>query len=512
MTIERWTEVERTFDVDSATALPTLLGVDGVTRVGQGVQVDLEAVYFDTTRLDLVRRGITVRRRTGGADEGWYLKLPDSGDARVEVRRPLGRAVKTVPGPLLDLVRAFVRDRRAVPVARIATRRREHALLDGEGTVLGVVCDDHVRAEQLHGGGEVQEWREWVVELVTGDPSLLDAVEGVLRGAGARPSQSSSKLVRALADTDLLPPPPPPPSRKEIRKASAEAGVVRQVKRQIEKLHEQDRRVRVGEDGSVHKMRIAARRLRSALKTYGPLFADESTDTIGEDLRWLGQALSPARDAQVLRKRLHELVAAEPPDLVLGPVAALIDDELRAAEVKARNGTLDALGDTRYFRLLDALDDFVEASPFAADGEEPARKVFPRLLLRDERRLRRAVKNIPDDDDGEQREVALHEARKKAKRLRYAAQSMTPVLGKPADRLAAKVKRIQESLGEYQDTVMSRRLLRDFGARAHVGGQNGFTFGRLHALEEARGQVAVREFEDAWTRLNLKRLRRRLKP
>ncbi|TGN63250.1 CYTH and CHAD domain-containing protein [Nocardioides eburneiflavus] len=508
MANDSWTEVERTFDVDAATVLPTMVDVDGVARVGQAVELELEAVYFDTVDLDLTRRGVTVRRRTGGADAGWHLKLPRVGDTRIEVRRPLGRATRTVPPPLLEPVRAMVRDRRLVPVARIATRRRERALLDADGAVLAHVCDDHVRTEQLHLGDRVDEWREWEVELVAGDHTLLDRVEELFRDAGAEPAQATSKLARTLADH--LPPAPSRTRKKELRRSTAGAAVTHRLDRQVDRLLAQDRRVRSGEEGSVHKMRIAARRLRSALKTYGPLFDDATaTDSLGQELRWLGQALAPARDAQVLRERLIELVAAEPDHLVLGPVAAVIDDDLRAAERDAREATLVALEGQRYFRLLDALDELVQAPSFTAEAEKAARKVFPRLLHRDAKRLRRSVKEVRRAESGEKHDVALHDARKKAKRLRYAAESMTPVLGKRADELAASVKVIQRVLGQFQDTVMSRRVLRDYGARAHVEGHNGFTYGRLHMLEEARAEAAVREFDDAWTRLSLKGLRRR---
>ena len=509
MANESWTETERTFDVDTATVLPTMVCVDGVARVGQAVELELEAVYFDTVDLDLARRGVTVRRRTGGADEGWHVKLPRVGDTRVELRRPLGRATRTVPRPLLEPVRALVRDRRLVPVARIATRRREHGLLDADGAVLAHVCDDHVRTEQLHVGDQEDEWREWEVELVAGDDTLLDLVEEVLRDAGAQPARASSKLARTLADH--LPAAPPRMRKKELRRSSAGAAVTHRLTGQVDRLLAQDRRVRAGEDGSVHKMRITARRLRSALKTYGPLFEDAAaTDALSQELRWLGQALGPARDAQVLRERLLALVAAEPDHLVLGPVAASIDDDLRAAEHAARGTTLTALGDQRYFRLLDDLDALVRAPSFTAEAEKPARTVFPRLLHRDAKRLRRSVKEVRRAAAGEQRDVALHDVRKKAKRLRYAAESMAPVLGRRAHEPAASAKEIQRVLGRFQDTVMSRRVLRDHGARAHVEGHNGFTYGRLHMLEEARAEATVREFDDAWARVSLKGLRRRL--
>jgi CHAD domain-containing protein len=299
--------------------------------------------------------------------------------------------------------------------------------------------------------------------------------------------------------------------KKELRRSTAGAVVTHRLTGQVDRLLAQDRRVRAGEDGSVHKMRITARRLRSALKTYGPLFEDAAaTDALSQELRWLGQALGPARDAQVLRERLLALVAAEPDHLVLGPVAASIDDDLRAGERAARGTTLTALGDQRYFRLLDDLDALVRAPSFTAEAEKPARTVYPRLLHRDAKRLRRSVKEVRRAAAGEQRDVALHDVRKKAKRLRYAAESMAPVLGRRAHEPAASAKEIQRVLGRFQDTVMSRRVLRDHGARAHVEGHNGFTYGRLHMLEEARAEATVREFDDAWARVSLKGLRRRL--
>ena len=107
-------EVERKYDVDQATILPSSLAeADGVTAMRQPVEHQLEAVYFDTSELDLARRGVTLRRRTGGGDEGWHLKLPGDQDARAEVRVPLGRAFRSVPARLRAPVRAEARVRAA---------------------------------------------------------------------------------------------------------------------------------------------------------------------------------------------------------------------------------------------------------------------------------------------------------------------------------------------------------------------------------------------------------------
>src|SRR6185369_17457511 len=105
----------------------------------------------------------------------------------------------------------------------------------------------------------------------------------------------------------------------------------------------------------------------------------------------------------------------------------------------------------------------------------------------------------------------LHEARKKAKRLRYAAESAVPTFGKRAKSYAAKVKKVQEALGIHQDSVVARRALREFGVQAHLSGENGFTFGRLHALEQWRAAQSELEFRASWEALPHKKIRRWIK-
>lgn len=508
MAPERHREVERKFDVDPSTPLPPLSDDGGVASVGEAAELALDATYFDTADLALARGGVTLRRRTGGTDDGWHVKLPRSGDSRTELHAPLGSADETAPKDLLASVRALVRDRPLVPVVRLSTRRTEHALRDEAGAVLALVCDDQVRAEQLPGADEVHEWREWEVELVAGDELLLDEIEERLREAGAEPAATASKLARALAGR--LRPPRPEPSAKSLRRGTAAEVLRVHLTEHITRLHTQDGRVRSGEPGAVHKMRIEARRLRTALKTCRPLFHDGATDTLDDELRRLGRVLSGARDAQVLRERLRALLSTQLPELVIGPVGVLIDDELSAAEQVGRAKALEALEDSRYFRLLDELDEFVLDLPVTERGDGPARDVLPRLLRRDAKRLQRAVRRVRQVEAGEARDAALHEARKKAKRLRYAAELAVPVLGKPATKLVASAMEVQRALGEHQDTVMSRAFLREHGARCHADGLNGFTLGRLHAIEEARAEDATKDFAKAWADLDISQVRTRL--
>jgi CHAD domain-containing protein len=248
-------------------------------------------------------------------------------------------------------------------------------------------------------------------------------------------------------------------------------------------------------------MRIAARRLRSVLATYRDALEPGSTDVLRAGLKELGGVLASARDAQVMRERLGELAEAQPPELALGPVSKRIEDELGAM---FRSGLADAdraLASERYFRLLDRLEAFMNDPPLSDAAHEPVRRGLPRLLRTDLKRVRKRHRALKTAASDAERDLALHEVRKAAKRLRYAAETAQPVFGKKAKRLTSMAKDIQQLLGEHQDTVVARRTLREIGVRAHLAGENGFTFGRLHALEEARAAELEHEYPPLVRRL-----------
>jgi CHAD domain-containing protein len=492
-------EVERKFDAEPGTALPDLVSVPGVARSGPPVSTRLEATYLDSATLDLARHRVTLRRRTGGDDAGWHLKLPVAADERLELREPLGESSTTPPATLTDEVRALVRDRPLMPVAVLRTERTEHSLLDVEGRVLVVLADDVVHAEQRLGATVVvSTWREVEVELVEGDRDLLAAVGAVLIAAGLPASSSASKLARVL---DV----PPPPSAS-LPKESAGALVVEHLHTQVDELLARDRDVRHDSPDAVHKMRVATRRLRSALVTFRPLLDRSVTDPVRDELRWLGAALGGARDAEVQAARLTASLDEVPADLVLGPVRRRIALELQTQQRAAGAVLDDALRDRRYFTLLDRLDALVDDPPLSEAALAPATGVVPELVggaVRRVRRLSRETGQGPDDRDHH-----LHEVRKAAKRARYAAEAAVPVGGRPAKRLAERMEHLQDVLGEHQDAVTSQAVLRDLGAVAYTSGENGFTFGLLLGHESAAARAAEARYPAALRRATRKRLLR----
>jgi hypothetical protein len=219
-------EIERKFEADASFSLPSLTGLPGVESVAPPEVFQLDATYFDTADLALHQNRITLRRRTGGPDEGWHLKLPVSADARRELQEPLS---PSVPPRLAAAVEAFTAGQPLQPIALLSTKRTVRRLTGLHGSALGEVADDRVTARRLSTDGTGPSsaapssagppsagpssagpsgagpdgdasltWRE--IEVESPDTDVLAAAGQLLIEAGARPARSASKLAHVLGD------------------------------------------------------------------------------------------------------------------------------------------------------------------------------------------------------------------------------------------------------------------------------------------------------------------------
>ena len=312
-------EFEVKYEVDDGFELPSLTGLvpvhDGGTPVveGEAATQHLEATYFDTQDFRLARAQLTLRRRTGGPDDGWHLKVPRADGGRQEVRLPPGREGASVPARLRDMVWARTLGDELTPVARIVTERTTHHLVDATGQVLVEVADDRVRAERLSGpapaGVAPQAWREIEVEARGGDRSLLDSLDSGLRGLGLRVADAPSKLARVLGNGGAAIVPTTGDRSQRARpspKSPARDVVLPYLTQQVDQILVNDLRVRLDTPDSVHQMRVASRRLRSALQTFKPVLSPQVVTPLRAELRWLAGELGVARDAEVLRDRMPQ--------------------------------------------------------------------------------------------------------------------------------------------------------------------------------------------------------------
>ena len=306
-------ETERKYEAPAELELTDPAQLFGLA-VGSQDEFELDATYFDTADLRLARAGLTLRRRVGGDDAGWHLKLPVDADSRDELRLPLGRAKHKPPARFVALTRVHTRGEVLKPVAKLVTRRRRWTLTDG-GAEVAELAEDRVHGVALNPVSNEVEWRELEIELVgDGSPQLLEACEAELRAIGVRRSDAPSKLSRVLGDrlTDRAEPAPPG------KRATAGAVVLAYLREQIAILRAHDPLVRLDAPDAVHKTRVSARRIRSVLQGYRRILDRSATAELVADLRWLGAELAPARDGEVLAAHIDAAVDALPDDRCWG--------------------------------------------------------------------------------------------------------------------------------------------------------------------------------------------------
>jgi CHAD domain-containing protein len=490
-------EIEDKFDVPVDFEVPRLDGVNGCAEVVGPKSHQLVALYFDTPDLRLARRGITLRRRRGGDDPGWHLKLPKAKGVRQEITHPLTRSIKIVPPELAGLVQAYTRGATLVPVAELDTRRSVTRLRDAAGGTLLEVADDRVKGTVFGDTPHVERWREVEAELIAGDEALLRRVGKRLRKAGASPADAASKLGRLLAGSPLAAR-AKAPATVAPRPGSAGEVVVNYLSSQVTALLAQDPRVRRAEDDAVHQMRVACRRMRSAMKAFKGIVS--GTEEIQEELKWLGDVLGEVRDLEVIRARFRRLFQDLPDELVVGPVRERLGSDLLAREEEGYERIRETLGTERYFVLLDALDGLVARPPLTKLADRKADTTLTAVAERGWNRVIRSYETAQAIPDLEQREIAMHDVRKAAKRARYTAEALAPVLGERMTELARRAEAVQEVLGLYQDGVVAQETLAKEAETARQAGEDTFTYGVLTGLERAVAERAHRDFPKVWTR------------
>ncbi len=545
MSSQPFIEVEAKFAVDDTVAVPDLTALTAVESVGETVRHSLSAIYYDTADLRLTRAKATLRRRTGGKDDGWHIKLPGA-TGRTELHAELTDP-STPPDELLDAVRAIIRREPLSPIAQVDNDRAETPLYDADGDQVAEFCDDRVTAWSLLPGGQQTTWREWEVEL-SGElaqtdegNALLHEATALLINRGARKSASPSKLATALGDSAAAAPVPPYMSAEGLDEDSPAKAVVDSLRVQRDRLVEWDPKVRNDEWDSVHQMRVATRELRSLLETFDGILAGDQIAHVESELKQLAALLGTARDAEVVEERFIGLLDSDTTGMIDGPASEHVRGDMRREYERAHRRILRTLDSERYLTLLDDIDallanpplasdapadedtgspDAVEGTPGEAGSEFASAESAPasaesapaetrtseeilyehleRGYKKLEKRHKLAKENYPDTSlPLHDREEYVHDVRKAAKKLRYSANAAKDS-GLKASKLSKACKELQEILGDYQDAVTSRDRIEKLAEGARQRGEDTFAYGMLYQREMSRGDKALEDYPKAF--------------
>lgn len=472
--------------------LPDLDGISGL-RVQKIESRDLVATYWDTPQLSLARWGSTLRHRN---DQGWCAKL-DTGSAGAALAREevvIAGADDVPPDEIAGVLRAFIRGRELQPIAELGASRDVFRITDAAGAPIGIITDDLVDATGV--AVAMPQFREIEIELADEvDESVVEPLLAQLAEAGADGSDPRPKLLRALGLPSqpvaevVIPTVSEYPTAREVIHAAIASSVARLIRHlPIAWL---------GEDPEgVHQARVAMRRLRSDLRTFGVLIDRRLASDLRSELSWLGSVLGAVRDADVLMINVATIGASS--DDIDAESFAALEDELERHLGQCSNAMREAIMSERAGSLLDALV-AASANPHTApQADDPAQELMTASVRRRWLRMRRAGRGLSDtsaDSD-------LHALRIQAKRVRYAAEAVEPAIGGNAARLAKAAAKVQSSLGELNDAVVATELL---GRIAGSGGPAAFAAGQVSGLMIARGQEDRGRWERRWKKLDRRR-------
>ena len=276
------------------------------------------------------------------------------------------------------------------------------------------------------------------------------------------------------------------------------------LRQQLDELCAQAAVVGAGDNPeAVHKMRVATRRLRAALRVFEDFLPPSAID-LRRELKWLAGTLGGVRDLDV---QIHSLAdacrALQAQPEAAGPVVSLFE----ARRSTARAALVGGLAAPRFAKLVGALETLLE-QPWPAPESPPD---APRLIGARYRRMRRAGEAVLEDASPE----ALHKARIRAKQLRYTLECFADVYGQPARKLIRKTVRLQDVLGTLQDAAVFDDLLREASlSEPCLGTPSIFLLGQLaevYAEHLRKARAAAPRRYRAVLGKSWKRLRRRMR-
>lgn len=485
-------------------AIRRLVGHRLLKGTGRAVTRRLRSIYYDTPALDLLRQGVALRvRKEGGA---WVQTVKGGSTVHAGLHERAESETR-VTGPEPDLARiedkgfaatlrrARIRDELR-PVFVTDIRRSQRVLDDGAGTVIEASIDRGV----IRSGEHVEPLAELELELKSGDSAQLYELALRLQKEVPLALESRSKAARgyALQGADKASPVKaraavldPGMSVSDAFKAVMQANLFH--------LHANERGMLEGADPEfLHQMRVALRRLRSALGVFSPPLPEDEIQPLARDLKWLASSLGPARDWDVFVFETLPPIEAE--FGAHGELRAFLEHcgELRReANAKARR----AVRSPRYQRLLLRLASWIAAERWRASSESLAGEALQRpvtefasLVL--ERRYQQARKR--GRGLARRSPAELHRLRIAIKKFRYATDFFAGLYeGKTAGESLERLGRLQDILGTMNDAATVAGLMtQGFGG---VRGRRVLEAkGILLGWSRGRAATLKRELKSAW--------------
>ena len=518
-------EVEAKFLIEDAGHVEDLIDSLDPHDVQSASAVDIVDDYWDTPGWHLFGAGWAYRWRDRSGDKSMTLKSNRLRDGIVQRRQEIRRRVPAFPQdgshPLVaDHVadRSIgLRSRDLRKLFRVQTHRRlfDIRLPDGALVELGI---DRTTITSDGPVKKLAPGRMTFVELEMelkegGEESLRQLAEETQRRFGLLAARLS-KFERGLQTTGLSPPRasrtvlPSTPFVQALREQPAPADpaihlAYGRLLEQFEEIIIQEPRAWEGLDPEgVHKMRVATRRLRSALRAFKKVLP-ASVRWFNGEFKWLAAVLGGVRDLDVAMGNLPHFLSEIPPD----DAAHLDDYQQYLADQwrEERKRLLACLASERYGRLKAGFAERLERGPSERTMEAlgsitigDAAQMLIGKRFRGVQRRGRAITSASRDEK-------LHALRIRCKQLRYLLEFFRPAYGELLKAETRRLKKLQEVLGDFQDACVAGELLRRYAEGLPMRSSNRgqlIALGQLIGGQNRRAASCRADFARAWERFD----------
>ncbi len=442
---------------------------------GRGRSQRLENVYYDTADQRLRARGLAFRVRKDGRR---YVQTLKSGDIaglvayRGEWQTPLGSAVPDLgllPAAASEVLDGLIAPGELRSLFTTRVRRQVRRLAAHVNGGVPSLIEAALDLGAIEADGRSLPIAEIELELIDGSPMALYDLALELDALTPLQVETRSKSVRGYA---LARGEPPAPQKAEAvtlgSKATVDAALGKILRACVRHWCANEAAALDGRDPEgVHQMRVALRRLRSAVSVFSKLIRPERRSWLsGEAQRILG-SLGPARDADVfLTESLARVLAARPDDRSLLALRAAAE----AARAEGYAAVCATIADPAYTRFLLQLGRWIEAAGWRADAtpkgaawlDRPVLAFADRLLAKRHRKALKLGRRFESLTPPER-----HRVRIALKKLRYATEFFHALYRKRrAHAYLAALKELQDTLGHLNDVTVAERLVSGLSERA----------------------------------------------
>jgi inorganic triphosphatase YgiF len=467
------------------------------STMGESSENDLRSIYFDTPRLKLKRRGLSLRVRKAGGKHVQTIKAdaPASfgrGEWETEVNDgfPDLRKVKGTP---LKQIGAKKLRRKLKPIFETSVHRTVVPVRTGGSEIELAIDRGNIKA-----GRRSSRIEEVELELKRGRPADLfrlaktmerrSEAELYLRTKSERGYELAQGNEGQVVFAETI----------ELGKGAAAGDAFRTIARScVRHFADNADAVRACDPEGVHQMRVGLRRLRAAISIFASLLPDRRTERIRTELKWLTDELAPAREIDVFVKQEIKPLGS---GVVPRRASKALEEQFAAKRDSAFARARRTVDSARFRALLLDVLTWIEGShDHSADQAGAAATRFATDVLR--RQVRKVLKQ--GKHLAKLSAHGRHKVRIRVKKIRYAVEffeSLFPKRRRKAlARLSRRLRRIQDALGSLNDLIAHRQMAaaaalhaprRNRRARAFA---SGVIVGREEEAAKPLMKVAIRE-------------------